>query len=192
MGLPYGFKAKSNRVALGYRKDLGLAPQDPLDFYALSVLLGIPIVRLSTFSTSHTIEVRQLTRVEPNAFSAVLIPIGAGQSIILVNDSHSIGRQNNSIGHELSHVILLHPPSYSFGEAAITELSNYDRGIEGEANCLASYLLITDEAAWYIVTSNMPSIKACRIYGVSNPMLQYRLNASGARKRMARAAAKTG
>ncbi|MFZ0943588.1 MAG: ImmA/IrrE family metallo-endopeptidase [Syntrophobacteraceae bacterium] len=184
MALPYGFKAKANRIALNYRARLGKDPEDPLDVRALSDLLKIPIIPLSSFVKSHPRQVQHLTRVDRDAFSAVLIPTSAKLRIIIVNDCHSPGRQNSSVAHELSHVILGHPPSYSFGRSA---LQNYDQGIEGEANILASHLLITNEAALRIVRMNFSSTAACQIYGVSNGMLQYRLNASGARKRMARA-----
>jgi hypothetical protein len=184
MALPHGFKASANRLALNFRARLGKNPEDPLDVRALADLLQIQIVQLSSFAKSHPRQVQHLTRADRDAFSAVLIPTGAKLRIIIVNDSHSLGRRNSSVAHELSHVILGHPPSYSFGRST---LQNYDQGIEGEANSLASHLLITNEAAWYIVRMNLLSTAACQIYGVSNDMLQYRLNASGARKRMARA-----
>ncbi|MDY0279053.1 MAG: ImmA/IrrE family metallo-endopeptidase [Salinivirgaceae bacterium] len=183
MGLPYGFKAKANRIALDFRKRLGLKPESPIDLNSLAEILEIPIVPLSAFRKSHPDQVRQLTRFDRDAFSAVLIPLGGNMRILLVNDSHSRGRQNSSIAHELSHVILKHPPTALFDSSG---KRNYDDGIEGEANCLAGLILITNEAAMYIVDSSLPPSEARDLYGVSNDMLQYRLNISGARLRAAR------
>ena len=58
---------------------------------------------------------------------------------------------------------------------------NYDRDQEGEANFLAGCILIPNEAARRIVMSGMDLLEARESYGVSDQMLQYRLNASGAR-----------
>ena len=58
---------------------------------------------------------------------------------------------------------------------------NYDRDQEGEANFLAGCILIPNEAAKRIVMSGMDPQEARESDGVSDQMLQYRLNASGAR-----------
>jgi hypothetical protein len=184
MGLPYGFKVRANRIALDFRKRLGLKPESPINLNSLAELLKIPIVPLSAFRKSHPEQVRQLTRVDRDAFSAVLVPLGGNMRILLVNDAHSRGRQNSSIAHELSHVILKHPPTPLFDRSG---RRNYDDGLEGEANCLASFILITNEAAMHIVRNSLPPSDARDLYGVSDDMLQYRLNISGARLRFARA-----
>lgn len=54
-----------------------------------------------------------------------------------------------------------------------------DGGIEAEANFLAGTLLITNEAAVYIVRQGLVRM-AQGVYGVSGPMLDYRLRVSGA------------
>ena len=55
-----------------------------------------------------------------------------------------------------------------------------------QADCLAGHVLIPNEAAQCIVWSGGDPEGICDEYCVSRPMLEYRLNTSGARKRRAR------
>jgi len=57
----------------------------------------------------------------------------------------------------------------------------HDGGVEAEANYLSGVLLIPNEAAIHIVRQGLVS-QAQRIYGVSGPMLTYRLRVSGAHR----------
>ena len=58
---------------------------------------------------------------------------------------------------------------------------NFNQQQESEANFLAGCVLITNEAARKIVMSGWTLDSAKECYGVSDQMLQYRLNVSGAR-----------
>ena len=58
--------------------------------------------------------------------------------------------------------------------------------LEEEAEWLSGALLISDEAALHIVRSGMVDDEAKTLYGVSRKMLQFRLNVTGARIRVAR------
>ena len=71
--LPYGFKAKANRIAVGLRLQLGLAAQVPIDVHALAAHLGITIVPLSAFKQWCSEQVTQLTKGDAGGFSAALI-----------------------------------------------------------------------------------------------------------------------
>jgi Zn-dependent peptidase ImmA (M78 family) len=55
----------------------------------------------------------------------------------------------------------------------------HDGGIEAEANFLAGCLLLPNEAAIHVLMNGLKS-RASSIYGISNPMLEYRLRVSGA------------
>jgi Zn-dependent peptidase ImmA (M78 family) len=82
-----------------------------------------------------------------------------------------------NICHELAHCFLGHectPPLTEEGERV------RDGGIEAEANFLAGALLVPNEAAIYVVMQGLvPAAEG--LYGVSKPMLEYRLRVSGAR-----------
>jgi IrrE N-terminal-like domain len=183
MSLPRGFRAMANRIALALRIQAKLAPEAPIDLVSLSARLGLSLVPLSSFAGERARQVHQLGVRDVEAFSALLLPIRPRQRIILINDNHSLERQNSSIAHEISHALLAHPPPLLFDDAGRRYA---DQAIEDEANCLAGHILIPNEAAWHIVRSRMAREAACRTYGASPTMLEFRLNKSGARIRFAR------
>lgn len=177
MTLPYGFKAQANRIAVGLRRLLGLMPDSPIDVWMLLDRLRIDVIPLAYFYDIRPEQVAQLRR-DSGEFSALLFRAGDGGRIILLNDDHSPVRQNSSVAHEASHSLLAHSPEVVSSEPGCR---NYDRGQESEANFLAGCILLPNEAAKKIVMSGMDLREARESYGVSDRMLQYRLNASGAR-----------
>jgi hypothetical protein len=190
MSLRRGFKAEANRISLYLRRGLGLTPEAPINLEALARHLRVShqieaiIVALSVFRDEYPDAVRQLSVLDPGAFSAATVPCGPQQYAIVYNDSHDEGRQQNSIAHEIAHLVLKHPftlPIDNYG------CRNIDRDIEEEANWLGPTILISDEAALHIVKSGMTTDAARLKYGVSEPLLRMRINASGARIRLARA-----
>jgi hypothetical protein len=183
VSVPRGFKAKANRIALALRHQLSLDAVSPIDLAKLAARLRLPLVPLDEFTGELPGQVAQLTLRDPGAFSAVLLPLGRGQRIILFNDRHSPPRRNSSIAHEIAHALLAHPPTLPFDG---TGCRTFDKEIEDEASCLAGYILIPNEAAWHIVRSQMSAAEACPLYGVSQEMLDYRLDTSGARIRYSR------
>ena len=176
MGLPRGFKARADRIAVGIRHQMDLSDDAPMDLDALAVKLRLPIVPISTFADVCPADVAQLFEIDTGAFSASLLQLDNCR-IILVNDGHSSGRINSNIAHEIAHALLAHPPQ-PFDHI---EGRRFDKEIEDEADCLAGHILIPNEAARQIVRSGCDADTACDQYGVSQTMLEYRLNTSGAR-----------
>jgi hypothetical protein len=183
MALRRGFKAEADRLAVLMRKELGVAPTSALDPRKLAAHLEIPV---SDFSAA----IAANPRIEPllgsarGAISALTVYAGFRRGI-WVNDCHDPGRQNSSISHELSHALLLHTPGPaldSFG------CRHWNGDIEDEADWLAGFLLIPNDAARAIVRYRMSDEAAAAKYGVSKQMLTWRLNMSGARRLRARSA----
>jgi hypothetical protein len=170
LGFQRGFKAEANRIALRVRAQMGLSAIDPIDPIAVCAHFEIKLIRLS--------EVDQQSEFlgdDNSPFSAVTVPCGVTTAIVH-NDSHHVYRQRSNICHELAHCFLGHkctPPLTPSGERA------RDGGIEAEANFLAGTLLLPNEAAIHIVRSGL-LVSAQGLYGVSRPMLDYRLRVSGA------------
>ena len=63
----------------------------------------------------------------------------------------------------------------------------WDEDEEDEADWVAGALLVSDEAAVAIVRRGLSIRDASRLYGVSVRMMQFRINVTGARKRVERA-----
>ena len=180
MRLPHGFKAASDRIAVGLRRQMHLADHAPIDVDVVAARLGIHVVPLTAFADVRPESVEQLVSLDANAFSASLLRIGPGR-VILVNDAHSLQRRNSNVAHEVAHALLGHPPQ-PFDHA---NGRDFNHGVEAEANCLAGHILIPNAAASYIVWSGREAC-ACDRYGVSDQLLQWRLGASGARIRQQR------
>ena len=185
MALRRGFKADANRTARELREELGLAADDPLCSYRLAAHLEVPVLRLSSFLSQRRAETTYLLSGQGQKdFSAVTLCFGANRAIVF-NDGHSLGRQSADIAHELSHMLLHHPPHHL---RTATGRRHFDADLEEEANCLGPTLLVSDEAAVAIVRQGLNLNEAAQRYGVSTDLVRMRLNLAGAYKRVKRAA----
>ncbi|KAF2990305.1 hypothetical protein MJC1_02700 [Methylocystis sp. MJC1] len=150
---------------------MGLGPLDPIDPIQVCAHYDIVLLKLSELGCDSS----SFLGASRSSFSAVTVPCG-WRTAIVHNDSHHRYRQRSNICHELAHCFLGHqctPPLTESGGRA------HDGGIEAEANFLAGTLLIPNEAAIHILRQGLiPTAQT--IYGVSQPMLDYRLRVSGA------------
>lgn len=169
-----GFKTEANRIAVRVREALGLADIDPIVPEEVCHHYDIELMKLSESECDASAFLGE----DQEHFSAVIVPRGARIAIVY-NDSHHPYRQRSNICHELGHCFLGHkstPPLTPEGERI------HDGSIEGEANFLAGALLLTNEGAIHILRRGLLPVAQNR-YGISQKMLDYRLNISGAYKR---------
>lgn len=179
MELRRGFKAEAAALAGEIRGELGLGPYDRLDPRALARLLDIPITPLSDLVASCE-GARYLSSTEPDAFSAVTVFHGY-RRMIVYNDSHSPSRQNSNICHELGHGLLLHEPAPALD--MITGCRVWNAVIEKEADWLAGELLVTEAMTLAVGRSQFTWAVAQERLGVSEQMLRWRYNMTGAARR---------
>ena len=174
-----GFKTESNEHAVRLRRELQLKDHDPLCPWKVAGHLEIPIIALSELTPFEPEAVAYLSGPGKEFLSAVTIFVGryGRRRLIIHNDSHSEPRQSANIAHELSHAILGHPA---------TAYSERDNDAEDEASWMGPNLLVSNQAAWHIVRIRMSSASAQSLYKVSAPLLQMRLNMSGANKQRRR------
>ena len=177
-----GFKTEAKWIARQVRDDLGLGLTDPLDPWRLAELLDIPVLRLSEFQESAKGAHRYFRGQGRSVFSAVTVFCG-NRRLIVHNDSHSQGRQASNVCHELAHGLLLHAPTPILDDKGCRYWS---KEIEEEANWLSGVLLVPDEAAIAVVKEGIQLARAATHYGVSVQMMTFRINVSGARKRVQR------
>ena len=183
MGLRRGFKTEAAGLAKEIRAELGLSPFDRLDPLELALLLEIPVLALSELEELTPDGIRYFLVTEPEAFSAITVFRGHSR-VIVHNDSHSEPRQNSNLTHELAHGLLHHEPAPALDER--TGCRNYNATNEDEASWLAGELLVTEEMALAVARGQFTQQDAERRLRVSSEMLRWRLNMTGAYKRVAR------
>ena len=182
MVLRRGFKSEAATLAREVRVELGLGPLDRLDPHRLAQHLGILVVPLSDLGASLS-GAQYFLAVERNAFSALTVFYGHSRMIVH-NDSHSKARQHSNLAHELSHPLLLHEPAPALD--SITGCRYWNDTNEQEADWLGGELLITSEMALAVARGRLTRQEAQQRFGVSEAMLRWRLNKTGAIKRAER------
>ncbi len=182
MGYRRGFKSEANGIALDVREELGLQALDRLDPVRLADHLAVPVIPLSAFGRDAPLAVQYFRRADTGAFSAVTVFAGHRRTIVH-NDFHSAGRQASNLVHELAHALLHHEPTPALDDRGCRL---WNQNIEDEAQWLAGALLITEDAALWIARGGCSISDGAARFGVSDVMVTYRLNVTGARKRVAR------
>lgn len=185
MTLRRGFKSEANVHAKELRAELGLAADSPLCPFKTTELLGVTIVKLSSYGSLLPDETTCLCQNDGTiSFSATTFCFGL-ERVILYNDFLPLTRSYADIMHEVSHILLMHPPHKLRAEDGGR---HYDLKLEEEANWLGPALLVSEEAALAVVQQGLNVHNAAKFYKVSPSLMQMRLNVTGAMKRVVRAA----
>lgn len=182
---PRGFKIEALTIARDIRADLKLSPAHPLDPQALADFLSIPILSLSAFRTDARSAYRAFSGRLRTQFSAVTVFDGPSR-VIVHNDHHAPQRQRSNLAHELAHALLFHEPTPAINDRGARE---WDSGLEAQASWLSAVLLVPDDAALRIVRQQLTVKDAAREYGVSELMMDFRIRACAARRRVERSTA---
>lgn len=144
--LRHGFKAEAERIALATRAELGLSARDRLDALLLAEHLAIPVVSLRDLQAGGARAESVACLLSTDAgFSALTVCCGT-RRLVVYNPAHPPGRRANSVAHELSHVILEHPPEPMIG---LGGCRRWNVRMEAEADWLASTLLVPRDAAFW-------------------------------------------
>jgi hypothetical protein len=176
-----GFKAEAKRIADGVRSELDLTPFSPLDPWALADDLAVPIYPLSSYDDVAPSVCELLFGAEQSAFSAMLALVG-NRFVIVHNDSHAITRQRANIAHEIAHILLFHEGHTLDG--GWRQAYNADQ--EDEAKWLGGILQVSDEACLAGCRKELSVEEAASELGVSEELMRWRRNASGAERRVSR------
>lgn len=180
MALRRGFKSDAEWFAQDVRCELKIAESGPLCPWSLANHLEHIVVDLSKFEAEHPLDVARLRRCTgAKGFSAVTIHKGTARLVIL-NDGHEKPRQAADLAHELAHGLLHHVPLPLSDETGVRTFNASD---EEEAHWLGPTLLVPGPAAHAIAKERIPLGVAAARYGVSEQLMQMRLNMSGALKR---------
>jgi Zn-dependent peptidase ImmA (M78 family) len=186
--LERGFKAWCERFAAEKRVELGLQPFDPLCPFALAKNLGVRVWTPKEVPgmTDELLEV--LLRNDgktPSCWSALTLVVGS-KVVVILNSSHSAGRQASDLMHELAHRIRGHrTEEVGTAENGTMLHSSYDKAQEEEADWLSGCLLLPREALVSIKRKRLDNDAAAELFGVSKQMLNYRMAMSGVNRQFA-------
>jgi Zn-dependent peptidase ImmA (M78 family) len=176
-----GFKTEARQIGEQIREELGLNQLQALNPWDLADHLDVPVLPLTHLADEAPGCVQTLTGPEQSAFSA-LVGFVDRKRIIVHNDAHALTRQRADICHEIAHVLLIHDPQ----RAAPGEALEYNQDQEDEAAWLGAVLLVPDAACLQSCRNGDPVPTAAKRMGVSIALMQWRINKSGARARVAR------
>jgi Zn-dependent peptidase ImmA (M78 family) len=180
-----GFKASCERLSHEIRLELDLSDVEPFDPRVLARHLAIPVCSLPDLRSSGApaAAVGHFLSAGRADFSAMTVFRGS-RRLIVENPSHATGRRANSLSHELAHVLLEHDAAPALDPSGCRYWSSTQ---EQEADWLGGVLLIPRPAALHIVRQDLAIEAACEHYGVSAPLLRWRLGQSGAKTQIERA-----
>lgn len=171
-----GFKSWCENVAIQQRKELKLSPTAPLDPSMLAKHLRINIWTAEQVPDLDAACLKVLTEDDPDSWSAITICTGT-KDLIIVNPAHSGGRRASDIMHEIAHIIIGHEPArMDVTEDGLLILNMYDKKQEEEAKWLSSCLLLPRDVLLLIRREQLTKETAANRFGVSVPMLTFRLN----------------
>ncbi|HZT71433.1 MAG TPA: ImmA/IrrE family metallo-endopeptidase [Terriglobia bacterium] len=179
--LERGFKAWAEQLALGIRRDMGLAPHAPLPPSSLAQYLNVELWTPHDVPGLPKDALDQLLYHDPDGWSAVSCFVN-GRAVIIYNPRHSSGRQSSDLGHELAHIILEHQPSklvLSY-DGSIT-MRSFDEKQEEEANWLGWCLLLPRQALVQAIKSRLKKAEIAQRWGVSEQLVEFRIRMTGVR-----------
>lgn len=179
IALRRGFKTWCENAARGYRRELELAPVAPLDPRALARHLDITIWTPADIPGFNSRDVHHLTVAARESWSAATLRNG-NASLIIINNGHAMTRQNNSIAHEIGHIVLRHEPAKMYvTEDGLMMMSEYNLVHEEEATWFAGAILLPRDALLHVAKRGLTDRAAAEYYGVSSAVLQMRKNRTG-------------
>lgn len=171
-----GFKSYCETTVAEVRDELRLNVHQPIEMNALAEYLGIPVHSLRSYrdilSTSRTDADVEEIYYKVSAFTY----FEGNKRVIVYNDEHGPARHRSNLAHELAHALLLHPPRGSGIPLDQEELH------EEEAAWMGGVLMLTTPQAYLIARSRQSKEDSMGQFGVSQEMLRYRLNVTGAAK----------
>lgn len=178
-----GFKTEARNLAREVRAELKLGASARFTPHYLADHLAIPLLPLSELADEIPQAVRYFRSHGAGEFSAATIFSGT-ERLIVYNDAHAPGRQASDLSHELSHALLFHEPKPALNALGCRD---WDPDAEAEADFLAGVLLVPEEVSIQVVRSGLSVGVAADRYGVSEALMRWRINVTGARTRVSRA-----
>ncbi len=176
MALRRGFKSEAERIARRLQTDLELGSTDPVPPELVAQLLGIEVKAGDELLPRERFQ--ELQRIQPDAFSACTLRPSPDRTVIVHNPLSPKTRQKSDLAHELAHTLLDHELSRVQRLGDVTFLS-CDPVQEEEAAWLSGCLLLPRALLLAEVHHGANATEIAQKHGVSQRMVQYRLDVTG-------------
>jgi Zn-dependent peptidase ImmA (M78 family) len=145
----------------------------------LAAHLGIKIWTPADIPGIDPKDVRHLTSTARESWSAATLRNG-NESLIIINSGHALTRQNNSLAHEIGHVVLRHEPAKMYVTPdGLMMMSEYNLEHEEEATWFAGAILVPRDALLDVSRRGLSNQDAAEHFGVSVKLLAMRRNRTG-------------
>ncbi|HWY12129.1 MAG TPA: ImmA/IrrE family metallo-endopeptidase [Bacteroidia bacterium] len=178
-----GFKAQAERHSIEYRERVGVKGYQFLSSFVLAEHLGIKVIAPDNLNGFSPDEFDILTNTRKEEWSAAAIQSFNGSLIIIHNKSHSSGRQESNIMHELAHVICGHQMSGIENRPDIPfTLRTYNQEQENEADWLGSCLQLPRPGLTWAYRRGMSEEEIAEHFCSSKDMVRFRTNMTGVKK----------
>lgn len=186
MTLRRGLKAEAEREAVEARRQLGLAPHDPLDPAELARYQGIEVLDASTLIDVSELE--DLEKLQAFAFSAATFDI-KDKKVIVFNPLRSSARRNSDVAHELAHVMLKHDLSEVRDLGGIT-FRTCRPDEEEEATVFGGTLLLPRPLLLSAARRKATIEQIATQYEVTIEMARFRYNSTGVARQLGHGSSK--
>lgn len=175
-----GFKAQAAREANSLRAALSLSTSMPLTGIQLSKHLQVKVSSASQISQIPDEVRQQLWEADNGSWSAFTISHPTKGKCVFYNPTHSRGRHESNVLHEMSHLICGHPPSkfISF-ENCDFSLRTCRPEQEQEADWLGGCLKLPRESLLWALRKGMTNQEIAAYFITSLDMVQFRRNVTG-------------
>lgn len=181
-----GFKSEAEKLASTYRQRLGCSEDAPVSLDDLAHELGVDM--LSADRLVPLERLRELQRLQDDAFSAATFRRPSGRRVVVYNPLHSAGRTRSNQAHELSHIALEHTLRTVEKVGGMSFLT-CDVEQEEEADWLSGCLLLPRSILLAAAYQGKVPAEIAEEHETSESMARFRLNASGVLVQVGRAQA---
>lgn len=183
----YGFKADAERRSGQARELLSLGSRAPIDAWAYCSALGIVVLPFDKLPLAES-HCNQLLREDSESWSGLTLKEG-DRHFVVVNPTHGVGRQANTLVHEIAHIQLNHVAGrVDISDSGIMLLSDYPDDQEQEADWLAGAILIPREALLFYRSLGWSEGQISEHFGTSLALAQWRLRMTGIDAQLRRSA----
>jgi hypothetical protein len=190
-----GFKAEAERQAASLRKIVGCGEYESMHLPKLARHLKVAVVAADRV-LGQVDSLLELHKEQPGAWSAATLEL-VDRTVVVYNPvtiegkvlspelAQRDGRTRSNIAHELSHIVLQHRLRQ------VQRIGNHsffscDAEQEAEANWLAGALLLPRPLLLKSERDGVPLAVVAADHCVTDIMVNFRLNATGARMQVAR------